>query len=39
MYVKVKSYMLASEVSFSKKAHKYEAWQQQVRAQPYSAVM
>jgi hypothetical protein len=31
MFVKVKSYMLASEVSFSKKARKYEAWQQQVR--------
>jgi hypothetical protein len=31
MFVKVKSYMLTSEVSFSKKARKYEAWQQQVR--------
>lgn len=31
MFAKVKSYMLAAEVSFSKKAAKYEAWQQQVR--------
>ena len=33
MFVKVKSYMLTSEWSFSKKAAKYQEWQQQqVRA-------
>lgn len=31
MFVKVKSYMVSSEISFSKKALKYEHWQQQVR--------
>ncbi|WIA10790.1 hypothetical protein OEZ85_010958 [Tetradesmus obliquus] len=34
MFAKVKSYMLAAEVSFSKKAAKYEAWQQQSAAWP-----
>lgn len=31
MFVKVKSYMLDSEMTFSKKAAKYQQWQQQVR--------
>lgn len=31
MFVKVKSYMAISEVSFTKKALKYQQWQQQVR--------
>jgi len=30
MFVKVKSYMITSEISFSKKALKYQHWQQQV---------
>lgn len=32
MFVKVKSYMLDSELTFSKKAAKYQQWQQQVGA-------
>jgi len=31
MFVKVKSYMLDNEISYSKKAVKYQQWQQQVR--------
>lgn len=31
MFVKVKSYMATSEISFTKKALKYQYWQQQVR--------
>jgi hypothetical protein len=31
MFVKVKSHMLANEFTFSKKAAKYQQWQQQVR--------
>lgn len=31
MFIKVKSYMLGNEISYSKKAVKYEEWQQQVR--------
>jgi hypothetical protein len=30
MFVKLKSYMITSEISFSKKALKYQHWQQQV---------
>lgn len=30
MFVKVKSYMATSEISFTKKALKYQHWQQQV---------
>lgn len=31
MFVKLKSYMLENEMTFSKKAVKYTQWQQQVR--------
>jgi hypothetical protein len=31
MFVKVKSHMLTNELTFSKKAAKYQQWQQQVR--------
>jgi hypothetical protein len=34
MFVKVKSYMLDTEFTFSKKAAKYQQWQQQVRRCP-----